>query len=88
MKMKFKPKEELQEYLVTQFPINTTKHNTIANWLKENGFEYSAITGNVVYASIISEKKLLTTTKLLVQFVFTPDKLLKQIIVEEGITGL
>ena len=88
MTMEFKTKEQLQEYLVTQFPINTTKHDTIANWLNDNGFEYSAITDNVVYASIIIEKKLLTTTKLLVQFVFTPDKLLKQIIVEEGITGL
>ncbi len=86
--MEFKSKEQLQEYLVTQFPINTTKYDAIVNWLWENGFEYSALTDNVVYASIIIEKKLLTTTKLLVQFVFTPDKLLKQIIVEEGITGL
>lgn len=86
--MEFKTKEQLQEYLVTQFPINTTKYDTIVNWLWENGFEYSVLTDNVVYASIIIEKKLLITTKLLVQFVFSPDKLLKQIIVEEGITGL
>jgi hypothetical protein len=85
--MEFKTKEQLQEYLVTQFPIDT-KYDAIVNWLWENGFEYSALTDNVVYGSIIIEKKILITTKLLVQFVFTPDKLLKQIIVEEGITGL
>ncbi len=83
--MKFKSREELQQYLVTQFPVNTTDHDTIANWLKDNGFEYSALTDNVVYASVISEKKLLTITKLLVKFIFTADKLLKEIIVEQGI---
>ena len=86
--MKFKSKEELQQYLNKQFPIYTTDHDTIANWLKDNGFEYSALTDNVVYASIISERRLLTTTKLLVRFVFMPDKLLKEIIVEQGIIGL
>ncbi len=86
--MKFKSKEELQQYLNKQFPVNTTDHDTIANWLKDNGFEYSALTDHVVYASVISERKLLTTTKLLVRFVFMPDKLLKEIIVEQGITGL
>ena len=83
--MKFKSTEELQQYLDKQFPVHTTDHGTIANWLRDNGFEYSDLTDNVVYASVISERRLLTTTKLLARFFFTPDKLLNEIIVKQGI---
>jgi hypothetical protein len=83
--MEFNSKEELRGYLLTHFTVLVTDYSKVVEWLEENGFQYSELTDDIVYASKVIKKRMITITKLLIRFVFTPDKLLKEIIVDEGV---
>lgn len=83
--MELDSKEEWLKYLLTHFPVLITDDLKIVEWLEENGFQYAEITDNTIYASKVIKSGKITVTKLLLRFVFTPDKLLKEIIASEGV---